>query len=210
MILVNGKPMLEIILNQLKGVGVTDVVLVVHYLQDKIRNYFGSGEKLGMKITYAEQKEMTGSADAVLCAKQYITDNKFLTIACDSLFETSQLERLLAVQSPGALSVHEVADGRRFGVIEHDGKYIRRIVEKSEHPPTNLANTSIYLFPKEIFAACARVKPGIGKERWVIDAIQELIDSGTKFEFREVRQWVDIGTHEQYAEAQLLAKQLGL
>lgn len=210
MIPVNGRPMLEIILNQLKSVGVTDVVLVVHYLQEKIRNYFGNGEKLGMKITYAEQKEMRGSADAVLCAKPCITGNKFLTIACDSLFETCQLERLLAVQSPGALSVHEVADGRRFGVIEHDGKYIRRIVEKREHPPTNLANTSIYLFPKEIFAACERVTPGIGKELWVIDAIQDLIDHGTKFEFREVKQWVDIGTHEQYAEAQILAQKLGL
>ena len=210
MIPINGKPMLEIILNQLKSVGVTDVVLVVHYLQEKIRNYFGNGEKLGMKITYAEQKEMKGSADAVLCAKLYITDDKFLVIACDVLFETRQLQRLLAVQSPGALGVREVADGRRFGVIEHDGKYIKRIFEKVEHPPTNLANTSTYLFPKEIFAACERVKPGVGNELCIVDAIQELIDAGTKFEFREVKQWLDVGTHEQYADAQILAKVLGL
>ena len=209
MILINGKPILQIILEQLKSVGVTEVVLVVNYLQEKIRSYFGSGEKIGLKLQYAVQKEMKGSADAVLCAKPYITDNKFLVIACDVLFETSQLQRLLAVQSPGALGVHEVADGRRFGVIEHDGKYIKRIVEKSEHPPTNLANTSTYLFPKEIFAACERVKPGINKELWVIDAIQELIDSGTKFEFREVKRWLDIGTLEQYEEAQALAKELG-
>jgi bifunctional UDP-N-acetylglucosamine pyrophosphorylase/glucosamine-1-phosphate N-acetyltransferase len=210
MILINGKPILQIILEQLKSVGVTEVVLVVHYLQEKIHGYFGNGEKVGLKLRYAAQKEMKGSADAVLAAKPFITDKKFLTIACDSLFETEQLKRLLAVQSPGALSVHMVPDARRFGAILHDGTYVQRIVEKSPNPPSNLVNTSIYLLPHEIFAACENVRQGISGELWVIDAINDLIAQGVKFEFREVKRWLDVGTLEQYEEAQALAKGLGL
>jgi dTDP-glucose pyrophosphorylase len=210
MIPVNGKPILQIILEQLKSVGATEVVLVVHYLQGKIRSHFGSGEKIGMNLIYAEQKEMKGSADAVLAAKPFITDKKFLVIACDSLFETEQLQRLLAVQSPGALSVHEVADARPFGAILHDGTHVQKIVEKSDNPPSTLVNTSVYLLPKEIFIACENVRPGAGGELLVIDAINDLIAQGVKFEFREVRRWLDIGTLGQYEEAQALAKELGL
>lgn len=210
MIPLTGKPMLQILLGQLKSAGVTEVVLVVHYLQEKIRDYFGSGEKVGLKLQYAVQKEMKGSADAVLAAKPFITDKKFLTIACDSLFETEHLTRLLAVQSPGAVSVQGVEDARRYGVIVHDGTYVKQIVEKSQSPPSKLANTSIYLLPQEIFDACQKVMPGVLGEYWIIDAINDLITQGTKFEFCEVKRWMDIGTLEQYKEAQTLAKELGL
>src|SRR5574341_1702262 len=72
MILVNGKPMLQILLEQLKSAGVTEVVVIVHYLKDKVIGYFGDGSKLGLKLTFVEQKEMKGSADAVLCAAPYV------------------------------------------------------------------------------------------------------------------------------------------
>jgi bifunctional UDP-N-acetylglucosamine pyrophosphorylase/glucosamine-1-phosphate N-acetyltransferase len=210
MIPINGTPMLEIILRQLKSVGVTEAVIVVHYLKEKITGYFGDGSKLGMRIKYAEQKEMKGSADAVLCAAPFITDERFLCIACDVLFDTAHLQSILAVETQGALSVHEVSDARRFGVIMHEGTRVTRIVEKSENPPTNLANASVYLFPREIFAACASIKPGINGENWITDAIQKLITSGTDFSFVNVKNWLDIGTPEQYAEAQVLARKLKL
>ena len=211
MILINGKPMLQIILEQLKSVGVTEVVIVVHYLKDRIINYFGTGEKVGMKLTYVEQKEMRGSADAVLCAAKHITDARFLVVACDSLFPTGQLKALLAVSEQGALTVCKVADARQYGVIAHDGKLVTRIVEKSANPPTNLANTSIYLFPKSIFEACAAIPPHpVSKEFLLTDAIQYLIDRGTPFAFREVSDWLDIGTPAQYAQAQELAKKIKL
>jgi dTDP-glucose pyrophosphorylase len=210
MIPIKGTPMLEIILRQLKSVGITEAVIVVHYLKEKITSYFGDGTKFGLKIKYAEQKEMKGSADALLCAQKHVKDERFLCIACDSLFPTEHLKNLLSARMPGALTVHEVRDARRFGVIEHDGGRVKRIIEKSENPPTNFANASIYLFPREIFAECAAVKTGIGGELWITDAIQALIDKGTDFSFVNIQDWIDIGTPEQYAEAQVLAAKLKL
>jgi bifunctional UDP-N-acetylglucosamine pyrophosphorylase/glucosamine-1-phosphate N-acetyltransferase len=210
MLPINGKPMLEIILGQLKTVGVTEVVIIVNYLKEHITKYFGSGSKIGMKITYVEQPELKGSADAIARAEPFITDKRFLVIACDSLFETHLLKRLLEHTSPGVFTCTEVEDGRRYGILVTEGKKVLRIIEKPENPPTNLANLSVYILPHEIFKACKEVKPGLKGEYWLPEAIQMLIDKGMHFEYEICSHILDIGTPEQLAEAQELAKKLGL
>ncbi len=210
MVLINGKPILQVIIEQLKSVGVTDIVIVVYYLKEKIMNYFGDGTKFGVKIKYAEQTGIKGSADAVLMAEPHITDKRFFVIACDSLFETDLLKRLMAHKSAGMFTCKEVEDGRRYGILITEGKRVKRIIEKPEVPPTNLANLSVYILPKEIFEACKKVPEGLKGEKWLPDAIQMIIDKGIIFEYEIVRHILDIGTHDQLKEAQDLAKELGL
>ncbi len=210
MVLINGKPMLQILIEQLKTVGITDLVIVVYYLKDKIKSYFGDGSKFGVKIQYAEQTGIKGSADAVLMAAPHITSDKFLVIACDSLFETDQLKRVLAHKSDGVFTCREVKDGRPFGILVTQGTKVTRVIEKPENPPTNLANFSVYLLPKQIFETCKTVKAGVKNEKWIVDAIQMLIDSGKTFEYEKSKHILDVGTHEQLAQAQQLAKELGL
>lgn len=211
MVEVNGKPMLQIVLEQLKSVGVKEVVIVVHYLKDKIISYFGDGSKTGMKLTYVEQKEMKGTADAVAHTEPYINDDKFWLIFCDSLFETDQLTRILKHKDvDGVFTCKEVEDGRAFGILVTDGNKVTQFIEKPENPPTNLASFSVFIMPKEIFNACKKVKPKAKGEMWLTDAIQLLIDSGKAFSYEKSQHIIDIGTHEQLAEAQELAKKLGL
>ncbi|HLF55161.1 MAG TPA: nucleotidyltransferase family protein [Candidatus Nanoarchaeia archaeon] len=211
MVKVNGKPMLQIVLEQLKTVNVKEVVIIVHYLKEKIIDYFGNGSKFGLKIKYVEQKEMKGTADAVAHAEPHITDDKFWLIFCDSLFETDQLTRILEHKDvDGVFTCKEVEDGRAFGILVTDGKKVTQFIEKPEHPPTNLASFSVFMMPKEIFEACKKVKPKTKGELWLTDAIQILIDSGKTFSYEKSKHILDIGTHEQLAEAQELAKKLGL
>jgi dTDP-glucose pyrophosphorylase len=103
-----------------------------------------------------------------------------------------------------------VEDGRRYGILVVEGKRVKRIIEKPEQPPTNLANLSVNLLPKEIFDACKEIKPGLKGEKWLPEAIQILLDKGMNFEYEIAKNILDIGTHEQLAEAQELAKRLGL
>lgn len=201
-----GKPMLEIILKQLHANGITEAVLVVHYKKEQIEQYFGN-EYRGMKLHYAEQKEMKGTGDAVLTAAPYI-DGEFLVIACDTIFPTQLIARIKENPSPCVLTVCEVSDARRFGVIETEGKKITGIVEKSEDPPTNLANFSVYKFPKHILELCATLEPSPRGEYEITDAIQMLIDEGIRCEFELVKDCLDIGTHEQLQQAQEIAKEL--
>ena len=211
MIPINGKPMLQILLEQLKTINVTEAVIIVHYLKDKIIDYFGDGSKFGMKLTYKEQKEMLGTADAVSYAEPYITDDKFILIFCDSLFETDLLDRLLAhKEADGVFTVTEVKDPSRFGVVITEGKKVTRFVEKPKTPVSNLASLSVFVMPKEVFTACKKIPKGPKGEYWLTDAIQMLIDDRKLFEYEISEHIIDIGTHEQYKEAQELAKKLDL
>ncbi|MBS3148283.1 nucleotidyltransferase family protein [Candidatus Woesearchaeota archaeon] len=206
---INGRAMLDIILEQLSFAGVTEAVIVVHYLKDKIIAAIGN-ERHGIKIKYAEQEKINGSAPALLCAEPHITDEKFITLACDSLFETDLLSRLLEHDSDGVFTCREVEDGRRYGILETSGRRVTRIIEKPENPPTNLANFSVYLLPHDIFDACRQVPFGKNDEKWLPDAIQNLIEQGMIFTFEKSAHILDIGTNEQLAEAQELAKKLNL
>jgi len=210
MVPINGRPQLEILVEQLKTVGVKDILIIVHYMKEKIIDYFGDGSKFGLKIQYAEQKEMKGTANAVSYAEPFVKDKKFFLIFCDSLFETDLLERLLKHKSDGVFTCREVEDPRRFGVLVVDGKKVVKFVEKPEVPPSNLASFSVFIMPREIFDACKKVEPKQKGEYWLTDAIQILIDNGVVFEYEISKHILDIGTHEQLAEAQDLARKLGL
>lgn len=209
MVPIAGKPMLQILIERLKEVDITNITIVVHYLKEKIMDYFGDGSKFGVHIKYVEQKTMSGSADAVLCGEIHINE-RFLCIACDSLFEKDLLPRLLKHTSPGVFTCKEVEDGRRYGILVTEGDKVVKIIEKPERPPTNLANFSVYILPKEVFDTCKIVPPGGKGEKWLPEAIQLLIDKGITFEYEMSTDIIDIGTHEQLKEAEELAKKLGL
>lgn len=210
MVPINGKPQLEILIQQLKTVGVKDILIIVNYMKEKITDYFGDGKKFGVKIHYAEQKEMKGTADATLYAESFVKNKQFFLIFCDSLFETDLLQRLLKHTSDGTFTCREVEDPRRFGVLMVEGKKVVKFIEKPEKPVSNLASLSVFVMPREIFEACKKVKPQTKGEYWLTDAIQILIDKGMTFEYEISKHILDIGTHEQLAEAQILAKKLGL
>lgn len=196
---VNGKPMLEATLEKLQQAGITESIIIVHYMKEHIINYFGNAFN-GMKLTYVEQKEMLGTGDAVLTAEPYLSDDKFLVLAGDVMFEPELLNKVLSHDNP-VITVCEVKDPSRYGVIETTNGHVKSIVEKSPTPPTNLANASIYLFPKQIFDACKNIEKSPRGEYEITDAIQLLIDQGVTFDYEVVTQWIDIGVKEQLKEA---------
>ena len=209
MVPINGKPLLQILVEQLKTVDVDEVIVIVKHLKEKIVEFFGDGSKFGIKMIFVEQEELKGNANALLCAEPYVKD-RFFCLAVDSLFETELLSRLLEHKSSGVFTCKEVDDPARYGTVDVvDGK-VDKIVEKSANPPSNLANFSVYIFPKEIFEACKGIDLSPRGEYEVTDAIQELIDSDVRFEYELSEHIIDIGTHEQFEEAQELGKKLGL
>ena len=224
MLPINGKPLLQIILEQLKAVNIGEVIFIVNFCQEKIINYFGDGSKFGVKISYVRQKERKGTADAVLQAERVVTGDKFVCIACDSLFENSLLPRLLSNSSKanGVITCREVSDTKGYGVLRLAPdksnlpspnpafNQVLEIVEKPEQAPSNLANFSVYLFPREIFAACQKVKPSARGELEINDAIKMLIDSGQQFTYVKSQDIIDIGTFEQLSEANGIDKRLRL
>src|SRR3989344_564814 len=207
--LVNGKPILEIILKQLKEVGVNEAVIITHHLNHKIKKYC-QGSPFGIRTICVTQKRMLGTADAVLQAEPYIKNDKFLCIAADSLFETKLLRKLINTKADGVITCKEVEDTKPWGILKVEGKKVLEMVEKPVIPPSNLANFSVYLFPIEIFAACKKVKPSARGELEINDAIKMLIDQGIVFTYVKIDYIMDIGTIEHLKKAEELAKELGL
>src|SRR3989344_3715497 len=149
MVKVNGKPLLEYTLNILPKV-VDEIILVVGYKKEKIIEYFGNSFN-GVPIKYIEQTVLLGTAHALDVARPEIRDGDFLLMYADDLYHQDDLEALVKLESPVVL-VKETSHQERFGVclVDHDG-YLTAILEKRLDPPSNLANTGVYLLNKEIF-----------------------------------------------------------
>jgi len=79
MIRICGKPLLEHCLKSLKNSGINEVILIVNYMADVMRDYFADGERLGLKIEYAKQEAILGTGNAVSTAETYIKDDFLLT-----------------------------------------------------------------------------------------------------------------------------------
>jgi UDP-N-acetylglucosamine diphosphorylase/glucosamine-1-phosphate N-acetyltransferase len=201
LIKVAGKPILEHCLGALKKAGIGEAVIVVHYMADVIRQYFGDGEEFGFKIEYAEQEAVVGTGNAVSVVEPYVNDD-FLLVNGDMLFTAEALKTVVALhqtEKPAAtMAVVPVEKPENYGIVElENGKYVKRIVEKPrrEEAPTNLANAGIYVFSTEIFAKIRQTSASSRGEWEIPDALTLLINE--KKPMLAVRidseNWIDIG-----------------
>jgi bifunctional UDP-N-acetylglucosamine pyrophosphorylase/glucosamine-1-phosphate N-acetyltransferase len=188
-------------LDALKACGVSETVIVTHYMGDAIRQYFGDGEKLGLKIEYVEQAEMLGTGNAVSTVEPYV-DGDFLLVYGDLLFAPEALANLLHVfeaEKPEAvMAVVPVDKPESYGIVGlTDEKAVKRIVEKpvSGKAPSSLANAGLYAFSKEIFDKVRQTKASVRGEWELTDALSLLIEDGKAVLASEISKgdWIDIG-----------------
>ena len=201
LISIGGKPVLEHCLNAIKACGISEIIMVVHYMAEAIRKYFGSGEKLGLKIEYAYQKSVLGTGNAVSVAEPYV-DGDFLLVYGDLLFTAEALKKVLELynqRKPSAtLSVVRVERTEDYGIVdaEADGK-VKRIIEKPrrEEAPTNLANAGLYVFTHEIFEKAKRISASSRGEWEITDAIELILKDEKPVFATEIPkdEWIDIG-----------------
>lgn len=148
MIKILGKPLLHHIFDALPD-EIDEVILVVGYLANQIKNYFG--ERFGrFTIKYVEQKKKLGTGHALHLCEDLLGEDRFLMLYADDLQSKKDLTRCL--NHPLSLLVKEVEDPRRFGVITADKNgRILEIVEKPERPVSNLASTGVKVLDSRIF-----------------------------------------------------------
>ncbi len=201
LIQIGGKSILEYCFEALKFIGITEVVVVTHYMGNAIRDFFGDGENFGLNISYVEQTEMLGTGDAVSVAEPYI-ESDFLIVYGDLLFAreaVSDVVRLFEAENPAVvMAVVPVENPESYGVVSIEGgKVIKRIVEKPAigKAPSNLANAGLYVLSKEIFGKIRQTKASVRGEWELTDAISLLIADGKSVLASQVSKanWFDIG-----------------
>ena len=192
MLPVANRPILEHIIRSARDGGITDFICVVGYRSDAIRDYFGDGRHLGIHIDYVEQKEQLGTAHAIGTV-QDLVDDKFIVMNGDALVASSDVRSLMKHDEDVVMTVREMEDPGRYGVVKTSGGRIVEIIEKPERVTSNLVNAGIYLFSDIIFdniKATGRSKRG---EYEITDSIMKLASDNAGVGYLMLDTWIDIG-----------------
>lgn len=198
---VAGKPVMSYILDDLKALGVDEIVFITGYLKENIET-FVRAEYPDFGVQFVEQPVQDGTAGAVRLAQPYI-DDECLIIFVDTLFDADlSLVKRLPDDVSGVIWAKEVDDYQRFGVIVNDDAgFMRRIVEKPTDPISKLANIGLYYIRdwKLLFEGIdvtMQGQPGKGGEFYLTDAFQYMVDHGARIKVETVEGWYDCGQLE--------------
>lgn len=194
---VAGKPVLGHVLDKLEGLDIEEVIYIIGHLGDQIERYVSAHYRIPGR--YVEQKELRGQAHALQLVKEFV-DQPVLIVFVDTIFE-ADLSILEKTRADGVIFVKEVEDPSRFGVVTVKGRHIERLVEKPKEPVSNLAVIGVYYVKdwRALFDAIDRlIERGIqiGGEYYLADALQLMIDNGSKLAVAPVAVWEDCGTAE--------------
>jgi glucose-1-phosphate thymidylyltransferase len=194
---VAGKPVLGHILDKLQGLDIEEIVFVVGYMGEQIKQYVDAHYTFPAR--YVEQKELLGQAHALHLAREYLS-GPLIIIFVDTIFE-ADLSELVDEPADGVIYVKEVEDPRRFGVVIVQDDTIRRLVEKPETMENNLAVIGVYYVKdagKLVRAIDELIERDIKTkgEYFLADALQLMIDRGARFRAAPVEVWEDCGKPE--------------
>ena len=199
---VAGKPILAHILDDLERLGVTDVVLVVGHMSEAIKAYVDAAYP-HLNRSYVDQPERLGLGHAVRMTRQHVLGHPVFIVLGDTIFRAD----FSAVVNGGesAIGVHEVEDPRRFGVVETKDGVASRLVEKPEHPTSNLAIVGVYYLTDSnlLFDALdtlVREDRRTKGEYQLTDALQIMIEKGHRIRPFKVDGWYDCGKTETLLE----------
>jgi glucose-1-phosphate thymidylyltransferase len=207
------KPMIYHPLSTLMLAGIRDILLIStpHDLPS-FRRLLGNGKDLGLCLSYAEQPEPNGLAEAFLIGADHIGDHPAALVLGDNIFHgpgfSGLLHRSIAGIDRGddgcVLFGYPVRDPQRYGVGEADeqGRLVS-IEEKPERPRSDRAITGLYLYDNHVVSIAKTLTPSRRGELEITDVNRaylaqgraRLIDLGRGFA------WLDTGTHESLLQA---------
>jgi len=190
MLPIANKPILEHLLVEARKAGIREFIFVVGYHDEQVRHYFGTGDKWGVNIGYSTQRRQLGTAHALKMVEG-VVDGNFLVINGDIIVNQEDIKSLIS-KSDNTVSVIEVKDTRDLGVVEVSQGKVVHIYEKTEKPPSHMANAGLYLFTPDIFDAISQTSKSTRGEYEITDPIQLMIDKGHHVSYQEISYWLDL------------------
>ena len=173
------KPLFFYPLSVLMLAKIKDILIIVNKDQiDQFKKVLPDGNKLGIKIHYAEQDKPRGLPDGFLIGEKFINKQPVALILGDNFFYgqslTEKLIQCTKLKKGAKVFLHPVKKPSLYGVatINHKNK-ILKIVEKPKKTNSNLAVTGLYFFDNNVVNYCKSLKPSKRKELEIVDLLNK-------------------------------------
>ncbi len=205
---VYNKPMIYYPLSVLMLGGIRDILIISSpEFLPSFKKLLGTGEQLGINLSYAPQSVPRGLADAFIIGEEFIGNDRVCLILGDNLFFGEYFQGLLkkARKQKGAtIFSYYVIDPQDYGVVEFDqNERIISIQEKPRRPKSNFAVTGVYFYDPDVVKIAKSLKPSARGELEISDLNNVYLKRGRLNMIRMGRgyAWLDTGTHESLLEA---------
>ncbi len=207
------KPMIYYPLSTLMLAGIRDILIIsTPYDLPQFRRLLGTGEKLGLNFSYAEQAVPNGLAQAFVIGADFIGSDSVALVLGDNIFYGAGLGEQLAKNTEpdgGIVYAYHVSDPERYGVVEFDrSNRVISIEEKPSQPKSNYAVPGLYFYDNNVVQIARDLSPSPRGEYEITDVNKEylrrnklkvsILDRGTA--------WLDTGTFDSLMQASLFVQ----
>ncbi len=209
------KPMICYPLATLMNLNIKEV-LIISTPQDltNIEKFLGDGSDYGIKLSYAEQDQPNGIAEAFLIGEKFIGDSKVCLILGDNIFYggeisgenlKAKLDQIESDKIGGIVFSYHVSDPERYGVIEFDAaeEKVLSIEEKPKNPKSNFAVTGLYIYNSKVVEITKSIKPSPRGELEITDVNNAYLKDHELglVKLKRGFAWLDAGTPDSLLEA---------
>ncbi|WXG46106.1 MAG: sugar phosphate nucleotidyltransferase [Candidatus Atabeyarchaeum deiterrae] len=196
-----GKPILEHVIDLLRTYEVRDIVISIGYLGEKIKEYFRDEKRFGVKITFVEEEQELGTGGPLRLAKHLLKDtfimvngDNLMSIDLYKMYQTHRENRATAT-----IALTTVDDPSSYGVAVLEGNKIIKFVEKprKEDAPSKLINTGLYILEPSVIDLISDGRMSFIEK----DVFPRIAEKGELYGYVFSGQWFDTGTPERYEKA---------
>lgn len=181
---IGNRPLVEYQIEQMRGLGISEIAILIGHKGYEISKALGDGERLGVRLTYVEQTVTAGIAHALGRLEPVLT-KPFVLMLGDIFFEPRNLPDLVTEYEQhrcnAVLAAKREPDlsaiRKNFAILQDESGRVRRVIEKPRHPQNDLKGVGLYLFDPVVFDSIRRTpRTAMRDEYELTEAIQVMID----------------------------------
>ncbi len=204
LITVKNRPFLAYVLDNIIKAGYQQIMLVVGFREDMIRDFLKTYElPAGTSVELINQFEVLGprekeygTACPIKCVKNWVGSESFISLCGDNFYTTEDLKAMNIDDGYTYVAGLKHDHPERFGVLIENGEFLEKIIEKPKENMGNLINTSLYKFTPEVFEKLPLIKKSPRGEYEITDVVSLLAKDG-KVKIKKINDyWMDFGKPE--------------